>query len=228
MSTLTSKNSISTFHNFLVANSAGVPVTGLVNANFTKLLFNPSHIEVSGSIPVTVTELSGGAYFAEFTPNVIGTWFVVIFNAANFPQGQGGEVQVFVNDIDSVGGGGGPTAGDIADAVWDEAQADHVAAGSVGKALDDTNNNSVAINGKIDTQAAQLIRILGLNHENFVMDPVTFDVNGSLLTGIVRLYDSKANADTDDGATGLIHTYNIKSVRTTQGFLGKYTQTRES
>lgn len=44
----------------------------------------------------------------------------------------------FVNTDDSLqaiseGGGGGPTAAVIADAVWDEAQADHVAAGSFGE-----------------------------------------------------------------------------------------------
>lgn len=42
-------------------------------------------------------------------------------------------LETLSDQIDGVGGGGGATAADIADAVWDEAKADHTAGGSFGE-----------------------------------------------------------------------------------------------
>lgn len=50
----------------------------------------------------------------------------------------------------AIPGATAPTAAEVADAVWDEANADHVAAGSTGKALSDINTNAAAIKAKTD------------------------------------------------------------------------------
>jgi hypothetical protein len=85
---------------------------------------------------------------------------------------------------------------------------------------------TVSDSGDLANIEADVKRLLALNHDNFVMDPLTYDANGSMLTGVVRAYDSKANADADDGVTGLLYTYDITGERTGAGYLGKYTQTR--
>ena len=47
----------------------------------------------------------------------------------------------------------------------------------------------------LTSMTAQLTRALGLMHENSVLDGTTFTVDNNLLTGRMRIYDSKANAD---------------------------------
>lgn len=84
------------------------------------------------------------------------------------------------------------------------------------------------VGGYLDSIDADLARILGLNHDNFVHDPTDYDINGRMVTGETRMYNSKANALLDDGATGLLFKYTVTSARTVQGFLAKFTQTRET
>jgi hypothetical protein len=76
------------YDEFVVNNDAGALVTGLVNGDFTKKLYNPSGNEVSGSIPVTVTELGNGLYRTSFTPNALGAWVLIITNVTYFPYGK--------------------------------------------------------------------------------------------------------------------------------------------
>lgn len=64
------------------------PVTGLADGDFTKKLFNPNGIDVSGSIIVTITELGSGLYKSAFTPNLEGHWLLVIYNTTYFPWGK--------------------------------------------------------------------------------------------------------------------------------------------
>jgi hypothetical protein len=60
-----------------------------------------------------------------------------------------------------------------------------------------------------------LKRLLGLSHENTVIDNTNHDADNQLLTARMRVYDSKTNADaaTDGGSetTGLIATYMMTS-----------------
>ena len=51
----------------------------------------------------------------------------------------------------SGGGGGGASASDIADAVWNEARADHVTAGSFGQALQNPTLSAADVNAEVDT-----------------------------------------------------------------------------
>jgi hypothetical protein len=106
----------------------------------------------------------------------------------------------------------------------DEFSAELIAGGLATEANVDANET------KIDALDTKVDRVLGLMYENSVMEPLTFqdDGNGNqiMVTGEIRIYDSKANADTDDGSTGLVAKYAI-----TQSHIGdkltKFTQTLE-
>jgi hypothetical protein len=73
---------------FVVLDSTQAAVTGLVQGNFTVSLWNPSGSEVSGSIPVTITEVGEGGYEVTFTPNVAGVWLLKIAHATHFSYGK--------------------------------------------------------------------------------------------------------------------------------------------
>lgn len=60
----------------------------------------------------------------------------------------------------------------------------------------------------VNSERTNIIRILGLVHENAVFDQQTYNGSGQLLTGRIRSYDSKTNADAA-GLTGLLFTWHI-------------------
>lgn len=78
----------------------------------------------------------------------------------------------------------------------------------------------------LDDLAVQLIRVLGLVHENAFIDNTVHDAFGQLVAARVRIFDSKANAEaaTDGGSetTGLVATYEISTVYESQGRMGSY------
>ena len=76
------------YDEFAVVDADDNPVTGLVNGDFTKELYNPSGTEVSGIVTITISELGNGLYRVSFTPNVIGEWALNIFNATYFTGGK--------------------------------------------------------------------------------------------------------------------------------------------
>lgn len=49
------------------------------------------------------------------------------------------------------------------------------------------------------------LRLLGMLHENSVLDNTTFDTNNNLTYGRLRLYDSKANADAAQAASPAVY-----------------------
>lgn len=65
-----------------VVDSVGDPVTGLVDGNFTKYLYNPSESEVWSSQGGSISELGNGGYRISFTPNAIGTWNVIVVHSS--------------------------------------------------------------------------------------------------------------------------------------------------
>lgn len=76
----------------------------------------------------------------------------------------------------------------IAAAVFDEDLSTHTAVGSAGEAL---------------------TKLLGYQGENKVVEVLTKDGAGNPLTQRMRLYDTEANANTNDGNTGLLAELNI-------------------
>jgi hypothetical protein len=91
------------YDDFTVANPSGDLITGLVQGDFTILLYDPTETEVSGSVPVTITELGFGNYRLTFTPNLVGDWLVIISNVTYFRWGQRRNYQVYASDFDDLG-----------------------------------------------------------------------------------------------------------------------------
>lgn len=69
---------------FVVYDENNAPVNGLLDAAFTKLLFDNG--AVSGAA-VTITFVSSGVYTASFTPTSTGAWDLVIRHATYAPRG---------------------------------------------------------------------------------------------------------------------------------------------
>jgi hypothetical protein len=71
---------------FTVIDDNGTLTTSVTG--FTYYVFDPTGTEVSGTVTVTITEISNGHYKVTFTPTTIGTWVVTIIHATYFPAGQ--------------------------------------------------------------------------------------------------------------------------------------------
>lgn len=93
----------------------------------------------------------------------------------------------------------------IAGSVWEEAQADHVAAGTMGRVL---------------------FRIAGLTGENSVTEVLTRDARGNPETQRIRHYDSEANAAANNPSVGLLDTYLTTATWTANGKLASFTMVR--
>jgi len=78
---------------------------------------------------------------------------------------------------------------------------------------------------EVTSDKLNLLRILGLLHENAVFDQQTYDAAQNLLTGRIRVYDTKDHADAA-GVLGLKFTWGVHAVYTS-GLLSRYSITRE-
>jgi len=78
----------------------------------------------------------------------------------------------------------------------------------------------------IDDLALQLIRVLGLVHENAFIDNTVHDTLDQLVAARVRVFDSKEHCEaaTDGGyeTLGLVATYEIATTYESQGRMGTY------
>lgn len=74
--------------NFIVLDEDNNTITGLETSDFTFGLYNPSGVESSSTIPVTITELENGLYRVSFTPNVAGNWLLVVYHSVYFSYGK--------------------------------------------------------------------------------------------------------------------------------------------
>ncbi len=137
---------------FIVTDSSNNTVTGLVNSDFTRDLYNPSGSEVSSFIVPTITELGDGKYRVTFTPNANGNWVLTIYNATYFPAGKDANYRCIdyrVEDTDTIlsgthgsGSWEGSTPANVAAAVWDAKSADYVKVGSMGRLMKNSGASS--------------------------------------------------------------------------------------
>jgi len=122
-------------------------VTGLTNGDFTKHLYNPNGTEVSGTITVTITELGNGNYRTSFTPNMEGSWVVVVYNATYFSTGKRNSYVCMTrtSDIDDIL--------EDSNAIQVKLPATYIMGSS-----DDTNKDDEidSINSSVDTMEADL------------------------------------------------------------------------
>lgn len=87
---------------FAILDRFGNPITGIPVGNFTYKLYDPTGAEVSGSIIATFTELTNGHYRVVFTPNLVGTWTIAVYEPTYKPEGVRGSYQVFNQLFDDI------------------------------------------------------------------------------------------------------------------------------
>lgn len=87
---------------FVVVNKAKLLISGILPGAFGVELWNPSKVEVSGTITVTITELGGGNYGVNFTPNALGVWLLIVKHATYFAYGHRENYHVYAQDIDDI------------------------------------------------------------------------------------------------------------------------------
>lgn len=91
----------------------------------------------------------------------------------------------------------------------------------------DAGYEKTAEDMEVSSLKTNILRILGLHHENAVIDSQAYDVNGHLSTARVRTYDSKANAQAA-GVAGLLANYTVTAAYDLQGRLINYTMVRDA
>ena len=88
------------------------------------------------------------------------------------------------------------------------------------------------IGSRIVLLTADITRLLGLSHENSFLDNTEYDINNQLVSGRLRIFNSKANAEaaTDGGSetTGLVATYIIEAEYEALGKLKSYRMVHDS
>lgn len=99
----------------------------------------------------------------------------------------------------------------------------------------DTSGNSdnpierlaLLVGGYIDPIVESISRLLGLSHENFVLDPTSQAVTGVMTAGDVYIYDNATNATADLRTVpgGLTYKYHVEAPHSLAGILIKFTQT---
>ena len=92
------------YENFSVIDETGTLASGISVAEFSADLFNPSGVEVSNSVGTDIVDLGNGHYRAEFTPDQVGMWYMVVYHDQYFPWGKSDDIQVYTSDISRIAG----------------------------------------------------------------------------------------------------------------------------
>lgn len=87
---------------FTVCDSTGNLIIGLDSSSFIAYVYNPSGINVTGSVSGSFSELGDGNYKYSFTPNANGTWYINLIHSIYFPWGKNDDVQVYDGDISMI------------------------------------------------------------------------------------------------------------------------------
>jgi len=90
------------YEHFTISDSNGNLVPGVAPAAITLRVYNPSGVEVSGAVGGVIADLGNGNYKYSFTPNALGTWYVVATHPTYFPWGKADDLQVFNIDLDQI------------------------------------------------------------------------------------------------------------------------------
>lgn len=89
--------------NFTVSDAQGNLITGIdTTTGFTPYVYDPSGIEVTGSVSGFFTELGDGNYRYTFTPNANGIWYINVTNPNYFPWGKNDDVYVDTADLSGI------------------------------------------------------------------------------------------------------------------------------
>lgn len=77
-----------------------------------------------------------------------------------------------------------------------------------------------------NSDKTNILRILGLTHDNVAVDQHSYNLEGNLLSARVRHYDTKANAQAA-GASGLLNTWTVTATYDANNRLETYEVVRE-
>jgi hypothetical protein len=83
---------------FTVTNRRNRRVSGIPTGQFTYDLYDPS--DAVSALPLTFTELGSGNYRAEFTPDTVGDWYLIVYHPRYFPWGKSNDIKVQTNDAE--------------------------------------------------------------------------------------------------------------------------------
>lgn len=185
--------------------SSGAPLAGLT-PTWASLRNVADGTDQSGSAPA-ISEIAGGMYkFTRPTGGGLGVMHlagIIDFGASANPRYQPIDIRP-EEAIDAVDLLGTPAGASVsADIAAVKAKTDFIPTD-----FDD-----------------MVARMLGLMHENSVLDNTSFDSLNNMTAGRIRIYDSKANAQAA-GATGLLATYSITATYV-GGNLATYTVVKE-
>ena len=87
---------------FTVIDGSGTLIPGIDSTSFTTYIYNPSDNEVSSSVGAIINEIGNGNYKLTFTPDVEGSWYVMITHPTYFPWGKAGVVQIYTSDTSQI------------------------------------------------------------------------------------------------------------------------------
>jgi len=202
---------------FVVLNSSGVAVTGLVDGDFTKSLLESGS---AASETFTITEKGLGYYYATFTPESTGYYEWVISHATYIPNGVFDYYTIITNDTDDVISDATTNTTSIeanSDANKDLVLADN--ATNTTTITTNTDNEIAAIDTKIDAQIVSLNRLLGLTQENQYIDNPVYDGNNALTSARLRTYSVAGSVGT---TSDVLATYTVTSTYDGSGNLETY------
>ena len=86
---------------FSVTDSSDNLVPGITLSEFTYNLYNPAGVEAT-SILVTFDELGNGHYRANFVPDGVGVWMLIVYHSSYFSYGKSGTIKVYNSDFDTI------------------------------------------------------------------------------------------------------------------------------
>lgn len=232
-----------------IEDSAGAGITGIA-WNAAGLAFK---LAKSGLAAATKTlssasdwvEQANGYYWVALTSGDLDTvgpcMLIVIYNGTELAV----PFRVYVNDLDQIGTRTQniktktdtlpATPADEATLLAVKAKTDNLPANPASQTnLDVAVSTRLAAasytapdNATVAAIKAATDRLLGLVHDNAVMDQQVYDGDGRLTGARLRCYNSKANADAA-GATGLLFTYLITATYGGGGELTSYKVTRDA
>jgi len=91
-----------TEEHFTVSDRNGNLISGIDATAFSTFVYNPNNAEVSNLVSESIVELGNGSYKYLFTPNQLGTWYVVLTHPIYFPWGKTDDVQVYRGDMSDI------------------------------------------------------------------------------------------------------------------------------
>lgn len=222
---------VSSIDQFPAFESNGVSKrSGLSGADFSTTVYRDGAVV---ALPVTITPATGdpGEYKTVFTPNANGFFelhVLIIFSGdirfarynsvTTSSQDLLASIKAQARKIDLA-----PTL--TPSAVNSGSLMDRIMNQSGDRTYDPATDSLEALGGQLNLVTDNIDRILGLLHQNAIVDNQTYDVQGQLLTARLRVFDSAGNVPLTAGGdetTGLLHEYTIESVWDGLNHLIKY------